>query len=377
MINMDGLVSRLSASVLEELVDDAVMGVIFDVHRASKLGFLAVEDGCKGSNGETEQSHSIVIGPNLDVFGQAALKNKQHECICPSCNRTLAASRFAPHLEKCMGMGRNSSRIASRRIANSSKEGNGTGSNGGGSSSAFPTGILSDDEDDADWTFGGTEKKRKRKDKHNNRKKNSKVKNGASASVTAAAATVADHNFASMEGAVVPVEQSTTLSNGPLSYETLGVMDKKSLLLQMCGVVSEHTGKLCTRSLRCPQHSDEQKRNIRLALLGSQYEQNQLLGTYIKSEPVDSDNVGNVDVDSYEDGDSQAVRDALTRGTSWDHATEHSGTSSPADSTSTTSSSSKKPITPKGGKKGKKGSKNSTPPSSIAGNAALEDLYSH
>jgi len=73
-----------------------------------------------------------------------------------------------------MGMGRNSSRIASRRIANSSKEGNGNGSNGG---SAFPTGILSDDDDDADWTFGGTEKKRKRKDKHNSKKKTSKVIN--------------------------------------------------------------------------------------------------------------------------------------------------------------------------------------------------------
>jgi hypothetical protein len=95
-----------------------------------------------------------------------------------------------------------------------------------------------------------------------------------------------------------------------------------------------------------------------------------------ESEPVDSDNVGNVDVDSYEDGDSQAVRDALTRGTGWDQVAEHSGTSSPADSTSTTSSSSKKPTTPKS-KKGKKGSKNSTPPSSIAGTAVLEDLYSH
>lgn len=38
--------------------------------------------------------------------------------MCPNCDRSLAAVRFAPHLEKCMGMGRNSSRIATRRIAN-------------------------------------------------------------------------------------------------------------------------------------------------------------------------------------------------------------------------------------------------------------------
>ena len=52
----------------------------------------------------------------LDIFGQVPLK-KQVECICPNCERNLAANRFAPHLEKCMGMGRNSSRLASRRYA--------------------------------------------------------------------------------------------------------------------------------------------------------------------------------------------------------------------------------------------------------------------
>ena len=51
----------------------------------------------------------------MDVFGQLPVK-KQQDCICPNCSRTLAADRFAPHLEKCMGMGRNSSRIASKRL---------------------------------------------------------------------------------------------------------------------------------------------------------------------------------------------------------------------------------------------------------------------
>ena len=50
----------------------------------------------------------------LDVFGPQPVK-KQVYCDCPNFSRTLAASSFAPHLEKCMGMGRNSSRTASRR----------------------------------------------------------------------------------------------------------------------------------------------------------------------------------------------------------------------------------------------------------------------
>lgn len=49
----------------------------------------------------------------------AALTKRPAECVCPNCQRNMAASRFAPHLEKCMGMGRNSSRLASRRIASS------------------------------------------------------------------------------------------------------------------------------------------------------------------------------------------------------------------------------------------------------------------
>lgn len=62
------------------------------------------------------------------------------------------------------GMGRNSSRIASRRIASNSRE---------------PTsyaGLLSDDEDDADWAGGPLpSERRKRKIKTNNNRKPTKV----------------------------------------------------------------------------------------------------------------------------------------------------------------------------------------------------------
>ena len=44
----------------------------------------------------------IVDMPGLDIFGQE-LKKSTLECVCPNCDRPMAASRFAPHLEKCMG----------------------------------------------------------------------------------------------------------------------------------------------------------------------------------------------------------------------------------------------------------------------------------
>lgn len=60
-------------------------------------------------------STEIVDQPGLDIFGQVYNQWKNKECVCPNCSRSIAASRFAPHLEKCLGMGRNSSRIANRR----------------------------------------------------------------------------------------------------------------------------------------------------------------------------------------------------------------------------------------------------------------------
>lgn len=46
---------------------------------------------------------SIVDMPDMDVFGSTNTK-KAVDCTCPNCDRPVASSRFAPHLEKCMGM---------------------------------------------------------------------------------------------------------------------------------------------------------------------------------------------------------------------------------------------------------------------------------
>ena len=64
----------------------------------------------------------------LDIFGHSVNGIKKLECVCPNCSRTCAAFRLAPHLEKCLGMGRNSSRLASKRIALVIKNSNGANS---------------------------------------------------------------------------------------------------------------------------------------------------------------------------------------------------------------------------------------------------------
>lgn len=133
-------------TLVDDIIEDAIMNVVFevDLERKTRLNEIIL--------GEPEDDkYEIIDAPDLDIFGQMPGK-KNYECICPCCNRSLAASRFAPHLEKCMGMGRNSSRLASRRIQTTANK--------------ETSGALSDDDDDADWTAGNEKKgKNRKKDK--------------------------------------------------------------------------------------------------------------------------------------------------------------------------------------------------------------------
>ncbi|XP_046847059.1 ataxin-7-like protein 3 isoform X2 [Xenia sp. Carnegie-2017] len=225
----------------------------------------------------------IVDQLGLDVFGHGPAK-RVIECECPNCGRNMAASRFAPHLEKCMGMGRNSSRIASRRLANPGKM------------------IDEDDEDmylDDDWTWNGDKRlaSKKRKDKTSNSPRRSKAfkKNG-------------EHGRPSTPSSdIFPVYKTGfTLQE----FESLSLDEKRGLLSKTCGVISEHTSKMCTKTPKCPQHTDDQRRSIRLLLVGHA----DIMPVRFKSDGllIDQDEI-QVDVDGYDDGDGQTLRDSLNR----------------------------------------------------------------
>ncbi|XP_065359815.1 SAGA-associated factor 11 homolog [Calliphora vicina] len=151
----------------QSLLDDAVVGVFIEIHHLRKTGNLSAIDGVPDEDAET--SFRIVDMPNFDIFGISTAK-KPMDCTCPNCDRPVSAARFAPHLEKCMGMGRISSRIASRRLA--TKESNSASSSS--SSSYLQTNAGSDDEDDVDWSS----EKRRKKSSQNSRNNGSKKNNG-------------------------------------------------------------------------------------------------------------------------------------------------------------------------------------------------------
>lgn len=83
----------------QSLVDEAILGLAFEVHHAVRTG-LAV---ALTSEPEDTKCLGIVNEPDSDVFGVINAKIAM-DCTCPKCDRAVAAARFAPHLEKCMGI---------------------------------------------------------------------------------------------------------------------------------------------------------------------------------------------------------------------------------------------------------------------------------
>nr|XP_006125791.1 ataxin-7-like protein 3 isoform X6 [Pelodiscus sinensis] len=276
--------SKLEAiahEIYTDLVEDACLGLCFEVHRAVKCGYFFLDD----TDPDSMKDFEIVDQPGVDIFGQVYNQWKNKECVCPNCSRSIAASRFAPHLEKCLGMGRNSSRIANRRIASSNNM-----------NKSESDQEDNDDINDNDWSYGSEKKAKKRKsDKNPNsprRSKSLKHKNGE------------------LGGNSDPFKYSN--SSG-ISYETLGPEELRSLLTTQCGVISEHTKKMCTRSLRCPQHTDEQRSSLPEA-------------------------EGSMENDSFDVAESQALMSRLQ----WDGSSDISPSDSASSKASTNNSESRK-----------------------------------
>lgn len=163
----------------------------------------------------------IVDKKGFDVFGESSNQAKKlYECTCPHCERTLAAQRFAPHLEKCMGMGRNSSRIASKRITastNSSKSSTATCGIGGDSD-------LEDNDksSDNDWNEKTVGVKKSRKKKNN-------LSNGVGVKRLAASkkASSASHHSTHHSSSGGPSSTVTSL-NGLRSGDSSNLIETKS-----------------------------------------------------------------------------------------------------------------------------------------------------
>eukprot|EP00850_Spirogloea_muscicola_P021156 SM000239S08061 [mRNA] locus=s239:57892:59138:+ [translate_table: standard] len=68
------------------------------------------QDAQMGCSTEGGSKHAV------DVFGQSHPSVATDTFQCLNCERLVTAGRYAPHLEKCMGKGRNASRVANRNL---------------------------------------------------------------------------------------------------------------------------------------------------------------------------------------------------------------------------------------------------------------------
>ncbi|XP_069642693.1 ataxin-7-like protein 3 isoform X1 [Haliaeetus albicilla] len=326
--------SKLEAiahEIYTDLVEDACLGLCFEVHRAVKCGYFFLDD----TDPDSMKDFEIVDQPGVDIFGQVYNQWKNKECVCPNCSRSIAASRFAPHLEKCLGMGRNSSRIANRRIASSNNM-----------NKSESDQEDNDDINDNDWSYGSEKKAKKRKSDKVRGPGGVGVLLGEGAGVGVCgghgggAPCTPQHPPLSLQNPNSPRRsKSLKHKNGEIggnpdpfkysnsagiNYETLGPEELRTLLTTQCGVISEHTKKMCTRSLRCPQHTDEQRRSVRVYLLGPS-------ASLPEAE-------GSVENDSFEVAESQAIMSRLQ----WDGSSDISPSDSASSKASTNNSESRK-----------------------------------
>lgn len=100
------IVNEAMRNTFLELLDELSTEVAFDMHRKLKTGQLCLN--CSAID--------LVDKSGFDVYGQSIKSAPSEVFECINCKRQVNASRFAPHLEKCMGQGRNSSRLANKRL---------------------------------------------------------------------------------------------------------------------------------------------------------------------------------------------------------------------------------------------------------------------
>ncbi|KAG0338564.1 hypothetical protein BG000_003767 [Podila horticola] len=130
--NGSASLASLSFEILSELLDEIVLDVVSESHR------------------EVKNMRSIC--PICKTNTQA------YDCV--HCQRSFPAQRYAPHLEKCLGLaGRASSRVASRRMGAGERAGSG---------SPFTPMSYSDDREASDSDKDVVEKKRKKNNNNNN-----------------------------------------------------------------------------------------------------------------------------------------------------------------------------------------------------------------
>ncbi|CAO3686231.1 unnamed protein product [Umbelopsis ramanniana] len=106
--------ATIAFSLLENLIDECIFDVLLGVHKDLRTR-SSVCQICK------TKCQGYVNKAGCDIFGNSFTSANLPSYECVNCHKMYPATRYAPHLEKCLGLaGRQSSRVASRRMGSQS-----------------------------------------------------------------------------------------------------------------------------------------------------------------------------------------------------------------------------------------------------------------
>ncbi|XP_055934923.1 ataxin-7-like protein 3 isoform X2 [Argiope bruennichi] len=229
VLNPSNGVEPAFVKILHELIDDVLADFCFNVHRSMKLGYFPMQEYVlKDKDFELykpsqENDSQAFNNSGCDIFGH--YKGSTTNLCCPCCDKKLCSSRYAPHLYQCMGFGR---RVQGKRKTTKRVD---------------LDMFQSDHDDDYNSSDCNSSSRKRRRGKNTRRK----VKGKNSDTFVPSAA---EANYSEM------------------TIETI-----RDCLSQMCGVISERTGRFCRNTLKCSMHVDDQRREVRDMLLGSSTDQ--------------------------------------------------------------------------------------------------------
>ncbi|KAG0319298.1 hypothetical protein BGZ99_005194 [Dissophora globulifera] len=162
--------ASLSFEILGELLDEIVLDVVSEAHRDVKT-MRSICPVCKTKcrNYGMETLTMGLVRAGLDIFGQNPQSNSSQTYDCVHCQRSFPAQRYAPHLEKCLGLSGELVDVIQEIVAKTKKVAfNRRGSNRmgagerAGSGSPFTPVSYSDDREASDSDKDLMEKKRKK-----------------------------------------------------------------------------------------------------------------------------------------------------------------------------------------------------------------------
>ncbi|KAJ2956047.1 hypothetical protein NQZ79_g8056 [Umbelopsis isabellina] len=125
-------------SLLGGLIDECIFDVLLGVHKDLRtrtsvcqicqstcqgygLWTFERKGTCIRYTNATFLLEYIVNETGCDIFGNSYTSNNLPSYECVNCHKMYPATRYAPHLEKCLGLaGRQSTRVANRRMGSQS-----------------------------------------------------------------------------------------------------------------------------------------------------------------------------------------------------------------------------------------------------------------